>query len=258
MHLEYRPAAVQAAFGGNTPRTPLAALRDYLDFRKIRLDLVAVAHVHGGANGDREGRRQIDGDVTGGCLQHRVAETSAGCDKLRGDAAAAGFRPRPLAKIHQLDAAAAALRPNRAVRQCEMNAAAAGIHLRRSIDLSQIDAAAARGRFYLALTALYLDAAATRLQKSSLQTVQDHNTAPARLGGDFTFGRSYANASATRLQVKIAAPGTDVNAAPAGAGGDDTANVIQVQTAAAAGRLHPAGDLIDGDTAAVGLDLHCF
>src|SRR5512146_1244437 len=196
MHLEHRPAAIQFPFSGNALGPPVAALGYHLDFGKIGLNLVSVAHIHRGMNSDRQGRRQIDGDVAGRSLQNGVAEAAVGGDKLRGNAATAGFSARALAQVHEFNAAATALGAHRSVGQSQVDAAAAGVHVRGPVNLSQINAAAARGCLDPPLAAFYLDAAATGFQERALQAVQNDHAAAARLRPDFAFGGSYANAAA--------------------------------------------------------------
>src|SRR5438105_2395636 len=91
VYFEHRSTTVQAAFGGNAPGSPIAALGGNLDFREIGTNAMAITHVDSRANRNRQVGRQIDGDVPGGGLQNRIAEPATSGDELRGNAAATGF-----------------------------------------------------------------------------------------------------------------------------------------------------------------------
>src|SRR5690242_9602436 len=255
VHLEHRAAAVQAAFGGDALGAIVPALRYNLDLRKIGLDPVPIAHVNGGVDGDRERRRQVNGDVAGRGLQGRVAEAAAAGDKLRGDATAAGFGARALAEVHQLNAAAATLGTHGAIGQRQMDAAAARVHFGGPVNLTQLNAAAARRGLHPALAAFHLDAAAAGFQESALQPVEDDHAAAAGLGGDFALGGGHADAAAAGLEAKVGAGIAHVNAAAPGAAGDVAADAVQLQAATAAGSVHAAGNVIHGYAAAISFHL---
>src|SRR5690349_14954383 len=255
VYLEHRAAAVQAAFGGDALGAVVAALRYYLDLRKIGFDPVPIAHINGGVDGDRERRRQVDGDIAGGSFQNRVAEAAATGDKLRGNPAAAGFGARALAEVHQFDAAAATLGPDRAVGQRQVDAAAARVHFGGPVNLTQLNAAAAGRSLHPALAAFHLDAAAAGLQESALQPVEDDHAAAAGLGGDFALGGGHADAAAAGLEAKVGAGIAHVNAAAPGTAGDVAADAVQLQAAAAAGSVHATGNVIHGYAAAIGFHL---
>ncbi len=254
LHLKRRAAAVQVALGGGGTRSPLAAFSCNSNLGKIRANTMPVRQIDGRPNRNVQCRRQVNRNVPGRSLEHRIRAVGPG-DELGHNAAGPGFSSRRRHAV-ECNAAPAGLSLHRSGRRTKTNTAAASFNYCRARNLAQLNAAAASSDFQRAGAALHLDAAAAGLEHGALHAGHHQHAATAGLRVDLSFGRSHFDAAATRAQRNLAAHGSYVNAAATGLGADHASDIIQVNAAAAGFTFDPASDARRRKIAAVSFNLH--